>query len=680
MRWRCLLRMVLLLAVACRDDDSSDDGGSTDAAAEDAGMDTGPMVVVRTVERAPCADRNPLRNPYFGDLHVHTRYSFDAAAYQVRTGPADAYRFARGEAIGLPPYDIDGIPTRNVQLDRPLDFAAVTDHAELLAATSICTDPASAGYESSTCRSFREGDPFGANFGDFISAIGFATPRRTRLCRANPELCAAELTDVWQETIDAAETFDDRSSACAFSTFIAYEWTGSRGGGQNLHRNVFFRTSTALSHPISFVDAHDPEVLWAGLEAGCLASGTDCDLLAIPHNSNIASGEMFIPVTEDGAPYDAAFAERRAALEPLMEIYQHKGASECVSGIDDPLASEDELCDFESVYETFCDESNVEGCTERCEVSGGGGFASRCVAATDMARGALKTGLQQWLAVGANPFQLGFIASTDTHNSTAGAVWEEDWKGHAGITDATPEAALEPPGGIAVTLRTSSPGGLAVVWAEENSRPALFDAMRRRETYGTSGTRIVARSFGGWNLDPRLCDAPDAIEAADRDGVPMGSTLPPRPDDAAPTMLVSALRDAMSAPLQRIQIIKGWVDPVSGDTTERVYDIAGDPGNGAAVDVTTCEPTAGSDDAGFGSLCGTWVDPDFDPAQPAFYYARILENPTCRWSRRWCNDLSLDCANADPASNVALACCTDALPPTVQERAWTSPIWYLPTL
>jgi len=678
---RLLLTALLALALACGDDDG--DETELDAGADMGEVtppDMGPVVIERTATREPCADRDPLRNPYFGDLHVHTRFSFDAAAYGVRTGPDDAYRFAKGEAIGLPPYDADGNPTRMVQLDRPLDFASVTDHAELIAATSICTDPTNPGYDSRTCVSYRDADGSAADFGEFISAIGLSSPVPPRLCRSDPDLCAAELADVWALTVDAAETHDDRSSACEFSTLIGYEWTGGAGGGRNLHRNVFFRTSTYLARPISFVDANSADRLWDGLEANCLESGTDCDLLAIPHNSNISSGDMFSPLTEDGDLYDAEFAARRAALEPLIEIYQHKGASECVSGIDDPLASEDELCAFESVFEVFCDENpDAERCVERCESGSGGGFINGCVSASDMARGALKVGLQERLRTGANPFQFGFIASTDTHNTIPGAVREEEWPGHTGDSDDEPEEALEPPIGVTVSVRTSSPGGLAVVWAEENSRPALFDAMRRRETYGTSGTRIIARFFGGWDYATDLCDEATAIETADGSGVPMGGELGAPPSaGAAPTFLVSALADAMSVPLQRIQLIKGWIDPATGEPDEQVYEVAGDPDNGADVDTATCEPTVGSADAGFGSLCNTWTDPDFDPSQPAFYYVRILENPTCRWSQRLCVELAVDCDTIDPTTNVAAACCEDAVPAKIQERAWTSPIWYVP--
>ncbi|MAT29103.1 MAG: hypothetical protein CMN29_29900 [Sandaracinus sp.] len=684
------LLSALLLALACGDDDDPSDAGA-DAGAEDAGLDSGtdagtdagPTVLVGSSEREACAERDPLRRPFFGDLHVHTRFSFDAAAYDVRTGPADAYRFARGEAIGLPPYDADGRPTRMVQLDRPLDFAAVTDHAELMAATSLCTDPASPAYESRTCQSYRDGNEAVADFGDFFQSIGLAMPRPVTTCRADPSLCAAELADVWAETAEAAEAAYDRTSGCAFTSFVAYEWTGSAGGGgRNIHRNVIFRSATRLARPISFVDAPTPELLWDGLEAGCLESGTDCDLIAIPHNSNISVGEMFVPLFEDETPYDRAFAERRADLEPLMEIYQHKGAAECVSGVADPLASEDELCGFEQVFENLCTgpDDPDEDCIPVCDEMAGSSFLGGCVAPSDLLRGALRTGLSELARVGANPFQLGVIASTDTHGSIAGATEEAGWPGHTGNTDDEIEEALDPPGGITVSVRTSSPGGLAVVWAEENSRPALFDAMRRRETYGTSGTRIVARFFGGWGYGEDSCEATDLVQRGYDGGVPMGGVLPEREGDGAPVFLVSAMADALGAPLQRVQIVKGWFDPESGETFEEVYEVAGStagPEGVEPVDLMSCERAEEWDAAGAGQLCGRWVDPGFDPEQPAFWYARVIENPTCRWSQRLCLAEGVDCDTVAEGSPLE-ACCDGSIPPTIQERAWTSPIWYVP--
>ena len=678
-----------LCSFGCGDDDGTTDTGTGDtgdadvgdADAGDTNIDTTPIdpLIVTPDDREECAVSNPLKNPYFGDLHVHTRFSFDAASYDVRTGPADAYRFAKGQEIGLPPYDAAGNPTRRVQLDRPLDFAAVTDHAELLAATSICSDPSSPGYESRTCTSWRDGDAAGADFGEFLRAIGSSSrPLRTRLCLADRALCANELDDVWGEIIEAANEATDTSSSCEFSAFIGYEWTGADGGGgRNIHRNIIFRGGTVLRHPISYVDADTPPLMWEGIENNCLNQEGSCDLISIPHNSNISVGQMFIPELDDETPYDAAFAARRSRLEPLVEMYQHKGSSECVSGIVDPLASEDELCGFEQVKENFCEpgEDPIEDeCVGLCSESGGSSsfVGQGCVAPNDFVRGALRNGLAEWARVGENPFQFGFIGSTDTHNATPGEVTETGWQGHTGDADDDPEEALEPPGGVTISLRTSSPGGLAVVWAERNTRADLFDAMRARETYATSGPRIVARFFGGFAYAEDICEDVDLVQTGYGSGVPMGGVLNSAPAGAAPVFVVDTLKDPMGAPLQRVQIIKGWLD-TDGESHEQVFELAGDPDNGATVDTATCEPSGD----GFDSLCGRWVDPEFDPALPAFYYARIIENPTCRWSQRLCLAEEVDCDTVDPDSALS-ACCDGSIPQTVQERAWTSPIWYLP--
>lgn len=649
---------------------------ATDAptdAAVDAPAEDLPRVVVLPDEHVACRRRNPLREPFFGDLHVHTALSFDAATWGTRARPADAYRFARGERVDLPPYDAAGRATRSAQLTRPLDFTAVTDHSEFLAETSLCTTPGSIVYDSRTCREQRETTFVAAT--DYAVPLSSRTPVRPLICRGGNEAdCAARLRTVWEEVQQAAEAAYDRTDACRFTSFVGYEWTGSPGAN-NLHRNVIFRNRSVPRTPVSYIETPTPDQLWTALERDCLSTGTPCDVLAIPHNSNQSAGLMFAAVTEDGRPYDAAFAARRARIEPLVEVYQHKGSSECIPGAAGIFGSEDEACRFEQLTTVPCRAPNdPPGCTPLCSVAGGLGLAGACVEPADFIRPALRRGLAEFLRTGADPFHLGFVGGTDTHNATPGLVEESDWPGHAGRGDDTPEGRFTPEGmGRPITVRVNSPGGLTVLWAEENARESLFAAMRRRESYATSGTRPVVRFFGGWSLPAALCDARDLAAMGYAMGVPMGSDLPARPaGGGAPRVVLSALRDAMGSPLQRIEIIKGWAD--ASGTHERVFLVDGSATNSASVDVATCTPRG---TPGAAARCGVWEDPSFDPAAPAFWYARVLEDPTCRWSRQLCNSLRVDCATVAAASPLR-ACCDGSLPDTVQERAWTSPIWYLP--
>lgn len=648
-----------------------------------------------------CLDYNPHKNPYFGDLHIHTRYSMDAAQNGAIKTPFDAYQFAKGEAIALPPYDKNGESQRVIQLERPLDFAGVTDHSEFLAEANLCFNRDSLLYYGAYCTIMRgtsEGNQPIDSVAFALGLGGAAIPGGNlslSLCKLHPELCDKRATDAWQQIQNAAQQAYDNSENCSFTSFIGYEWTGIPLLN-NQHRNVIYKNDAVSERPISYFDADKPEELWDMLDQSCTEKNNGCDVLTIPHNSNLGGGTMFQPYTEHSNPYSPALAAQRQRLEPLVEIYQHKGASECISDASAPLASEDELCNFELVVPNIChgNENDAPDCKPLCSNSiiPFGGFSGVCVEPSDFVRGALRQGLAEQTRNGVNPFKFGFIGSTDTHNATPGAVNEQDFKGHVGENDDTLErrigiakqadnefaADLAAIAGFA-SLKGYSPGGLAVVWAEQNSRHALFDNMQRRETYATSGTRIITRFFGGWDIPQDLCNAPDFVAQGYNRGVPMGSDLPDNTaTQSAPRFAVSALMDAGTqgfpgTPLQRIQIIKGWEE--NGETFEKVYEVAGDPNNNAGVDTNTCE-TYGE---GYSSLCQVWQDPDFNPNQNAFYYARIVENPSCRWSRYQCNAAmqaqQLSCADIDSEHPLA-ACCDGSVPDTIQERAWTSPIWY----
>jgi hypothetical protein len=603
-----------------------------------------------------CAARDPLRRPLFGDLHVHTAFSFDAATLGVRNTPADAYRFARGEEVGLQPFDAAGRPLRTARLERPLDFAAVTDHAELLGETRMCQTAGSAGFDALICRISRRW-PLLAYILVNSRMLNISDPERYAFCGEAGRACIEAADGPWREIQAAAAAAQDASGACRFTSFVGYEWSGAPGGYM-IHRNVIFRNERVPARPVSYVEDRRPEDLWRKLEAECIHAGDGCDALAIPHNSNLSAGTLF--ALEGGAPPEQAraAAERRAALEPLIEVMQHKGDSECRV---EPLGggSADELCAFEKLPFTTMTSQRFP-------------FLWEPAAPGAYVREALGRGLVQQAEIGANPFKYGIIASTDTHMGTPGAVGERDFAGGAAGGDTSQVAVPAIPDAI-----WFNPGGLAAVWAEENSREAIFGALRRRETFGTSGPRIAVRFFGGFDLPADLCGAADFAARGYAAGVPMGGDLSAAPEGGAPSFAVWALRDPGSAtrpgvPLQRVQIVKVWEDGRSAH--ERVFDVAGAADAGADVDAATCEPRG----PGAEQLCATWQDPDFDPERPALWYARVVENPSCRWLTLQCRARGVDCADPTSVPAELAACCDERVPMTLQERAWTSPIWYAP--
>jgi hypothetical protein len=622
------------------------------------------------VQPDPCPDRNPLRNPYVGELHAHTVYSFDSTMAGVTVGPRDMYRFAQGESLALPPFAPESAQ-RSTRLRRPLDFAAATDHAEFFGEFRVCTIPGYDGFDSDFCEDLREqieisqdadrlaepGAPLPPVFAEIAFVLVDPAPEHFPFCGMNDEDCIAETSMVWKDEQAAAEEFYDR---CTFTTFAAYEWTGNPGNA-NIHRNVIFRNDTVPTLPTSYIEAPTPQQLWSALDSQCLSGLPGCDVLSIPHSSNFSKGLMFEPTNADGSPLSKEDAEFRAAIEPLVEIHQHKGNSECKVGV----LTNDEDCGFETYEKAAILDPPTPGAF---------------VPPLSFARNALKEGLVQDEAIGANPFELGFVGASDTHNATAGATHEGDYRetGHIGALDWEPRRLLR---FLFASGIESNGGGLAIVWAEENSRDAIFDALKRREVYATSGTRPTLRFFGGWDIPGEACDSQNAVEIADQSGVPMGGTLRARPggESKSAQFFISAQQDPgpdgePGTPLERIQVVKGWVD-AEGNAQEKVFNVTG--GDRAAdVDVNTCE-TSGE---GYTSLCTVWTDPEFVAEQRAFYYARIFENPICRWSTMLCNELGVDCADIDNVPADFIECCSPVIEDqkVIKERAWSSPIWYRP--
>jgi hypothetical protein len=574
--------------------------------------------------------KNPLRNAYFGDLHLHTMLSFDAFTIGTRTTPDDAYRYAKGE-----PIDYLG---SKIQRKIPLDFLGVTDHAEYMGVIRMLADPNSPLSKSSWATGITSTDPQtrSKTFLELAKTISGSKPIPEfvdeRVLRSN-----------WQIIIDAAERAYQPGK---FTTFIAYEWT-SFPDNQNLHRNVIFRSSKVPPQPFSVFDSQKPEDLWTYLET---ARKDGIEALAIPHNANVSNGLMYGLVDSDNQPIDRAYVERRMTNEPVNEIVQIKGQSETHPG----LSANDELANFE-LYEHLL-------ATDRLGKIEG-----------SYARNAFRRGLEIEEKVGANPYKFGVIGSTDSH-AGASVTEEINFPGAHGALDATPQARLRPePTAAGEPAGKFSTGGLAGVWAEENTREAIFDALTRKEVFATSGTRIKVRLFGGWNYMKTLNKDKTWIKKAYAGGVPMGGDLPVKPENAkAPKFLLWALKDPESAPLQRLQIIKGWTE--NGTSQEQIFDVACSdkltpdprthrcPDNGATVNLNDCSITKNK---GTAELSTVWTDPTFNAGQRAFYYARVIENPVCRWSTWDALRNKLDLPKHVPA--------------TIQERAWSSPIWYTPT-
>jgi hypothetical protein len=649
---RCLTCVFSIALVACGGGESTPSPDTTpDASDTSAPPDSVEDSLPDAEPEHRCLAWSAERLPLFGDLHVHTRLSLDANLQGTRLSPADAYRFARGEEVGIQPHDADGAPLRRLRLERPLDFAAVTDHAEFIGAVSVCTTPGLEGYDHAECVQYRDNPDLAFVRLNIYVAASQDAVSEPALCGDGGAACRAPKEAAWNEIREAARAALDETEACGFTSLVGYEWSGAPAGA-NLHRNVIFASDAVPELPFSYFDEPYPEGLWARLAEACGAI-PGCDVLAIPHNSNLSSGLMFAAKKQDGSPIDRDFALRQAAMEPLIEIMQHKGDSECLPGT--PIA--DEYCDFEKVPYDSLATANLE--------------LERDPKPRDFVRDALLRGLELERDIGVNPWRFGIIASTDTHLGTPGAVSESGYPGHGGAGAAARDTL---PVGL-VDQIAFNPGGLVGVWAEENAREAIFAALRRKETWGTSGPRITVRFFGG-DVDAALCDDPELADKAYAAAVPMGGALGAR--SGAPRFLIAAQRDPgtagePSAPLAVVQIVKGWVD-AEGKLLTRVVDVAGGDAGEPDPDTATCDVPKG----GFDRLCGVFEDDGFEAGVPAFWYARVIERPTCRWSTRQCLAAGIDCAAAVPVPEGYAACCEGKVDPLVRERAWTSPIWWQP--
>jgi hypothetical protein len=729
-----------------------------------------------TESRARCNSYSKNRQPFFGELHSHTAYSADASTLDTRNTPRDSYRFAQGQTIGLPPFvdtrkQITSTPssqsvvtshpyclpparceftaTRVTSIGRPIDFAAITDHAEWLGETNICffegTQACASdsdclggqicsnldqkcvpiGHDSETCMLARQDVSRlrpGTGALPFGLMVESENPFRLPFCSlpsgvpGGGDTCSYQANNVWQQIIADAEEAYDRSSQCSFTSFVAYEYTSmpgmgqcastnqpcfadadcgggntclpNAGGGNNLHRNIIFRNANVIARPISYIEEPtgcgngntgcnhggalaSPVQMLQALAAQC-NSGNNCDFVSIPHNSNVSGGAMFL------LPETVEEAEVRSKYEPLAEIMQIKGQSECRYSRSHPGAwgTLDEQCNFENM--SF---AKLTGPYQEDP-------NAISILPQSYLRNTLLSGLAYRRENGVDPFHLGFVGATDNHAGMPSDTEEPRYAkdgAHGDNSFVVSGVALNETNFLGME---TNGGGLTVAWAEENSRDSIFSAFKRRETYATSGTRPIVRFFGGFGMPKRMCKRGDFAEQGYANGVPMGGTLgAPTQRHRAPTFAVLAMKDPGSdaehpgTPLQRVQIVKGWVDS-AGKTHESVFDVAGNKHDRAWVDLRTCEPHG----RGFADLCAEWTDEDFDPNEHAFYYARVLENPSCRWNQYYCLSRSVDCskpsrANDDIAPYTQFEyqqCCSNAVPKTIQERAWTSPIWYSP--
>ena len=586
------------------------------------------VLIVTGVAQQP----NPERNAYFGETHIHTSWSFDAYVFgNMKTGPDDAYKFAMGQPIQHPAgYEI--------KITRPLDFMAVTDHSEYAGTVRLANDPNSDISKLPIAEKLKVRSKEDV-MKIYLWLLASGTENKPITELTTPAVAGS----VWKEVVSIADKYYQPGK---FTTFAAYEWS-STPNNRNMHRNIIFKDSKKVPDlPFTSIDSEHPEDLWNWMDGQRKAGN---ELLAISHNANLSDGIMFpLEVDSKNRPIDAAWAQDRVNNEPLTEIHQLKGTSETTP----VLSPNDEFADYELLSYFF-----------------GGGEGTPKIHGS-FVREAWQNGLGMQDSRGYNPYKMGVVGASDSHNTASGYSQSDYFGGH-GLLDASPQQRLSGKKEAGLNMGLLSTAGLGGVWAEENTRESIFAAMKRKETFGTSGVRIKVRFFGGWDYKPDVLNQKDWVKTGYANGVPMGSDLKPKAGKE-PTFVVWAVKDPDDANLDRIQIIKGWTK--SGQIFEKIYDVAWSgnrkpdpatgkvPAVGNTVDVKNATYTNA---IGAVELKKVWRDPDFDPTLDAFYYVRVLQIPTPRWSTYDAKKLGV------PPPNWVSA--------TVQERAWTSPIWYTPT-
>lgn len=595
---------------------------------------------------SPYAGRKFPNRPLWGDTHLHTSNSLDARAFGVTLDPAQAFRFARGEEVTTS----HGL---KVRLSRPLDWLAVTDHSDGMGAMNEIIDGNIALMRDSQLRDWNERLNQGGETAlmatmEVIESFAGISDIKMPAAALDPRF----VQTVWDEYLETAEDFNDPGT---FTSLIGYEWTSTEGGN-NLHRNVLYRDGIIRAQqmlPYTTESSFNPEDLWKWMEA--YEEKTGGRVLALAHNGNVSNGLMFPVETNPatGEPLTGDYAATRAKWEPMYEVTQIKGDGEAHPF----LSPEDEFADYE-----IWDKSNLGPVPKEDNML-----------QYEYAREALKNGLKLEASLGTNPYKFGMVGSTDSHTGLATAQEDNFFGKHSGVEPEPNrwEHVVGEFGPTRILGWEMASSGLAAVWATENTRRAIFDAMERKEVYATTGSRIGLRFFGGWEFKEADASSRTPAEIGYAKGVPMGGDLENAPDGAAPSFLIAALKDPFSGNLDRIQIVKGWVD-ADGKTHEKVHDVAWSgertpdadgklPPVGNTVDVATATFT---NTIGAPELITVWSDPDFDPGQRAFYYARAIEIPTPRWT-------AYDAVRFGTSM-------PDEVKMTTQERAYSSPIWYAP--